>query len=107
MTKFKSLAPVSAIATVGFTFDGHLMSAQCGCSVAAALLQGGVEAVRRTTVSGTPRAPYCMMGVCFECLVEIDGVPNRQACLTEVREGMQVSTQHGRRWLATPEADNA
>jgi predicted molibdopterin-dependent oxidoreductase YjgC len=50
-------------------------------------------------VSGEPRAPYCMMGVCFECLVEVDGVPNVQACMTSVREGMTVRRQHGARQI--------
>lgn len=36
-----------------------------------------------------------MMGVCFECLVEIDGIPNRQACMIPVREGMVVRRQKG------------
>jgi predicted molibdopterin-dependent oxidoreductase YjgC len=39
------------------------------------------------------------MGVCFECLVIVDGVGNRQACLTPLREGMVVKTQHGPRAL--------
>ncbi len=34
-----------------------------------------------------------MMGVCFECLVEIDGVPNRQGCLRNVTEGMRIRRQ--------------
>jgi sarcosine oxidase subunit alpha len=40
-----------------------------------------------------------MMGVCFECLVTVDGVGNRQACLVHVREGMTVERQHGKRDL--------
>ncbi|RZV48935.1 MAG: (2Fe-2S)-binding protein, partial [Pseudomonadales bacterium] len=44
---------------------------------------------------GKPRAPYCMMGVCFECLVEIDGVPNCQSCRVSVKEGMQICRQQG------------
>jgi predicted molibdopterin-dependent oxidoreductase YjgC len=36
-----------------------------------------------------------MMGVCFDCLVEIDGVANRQACMIEVRDGMRVKRQLG------------
>lgn len=99
---FKPLSPAPAEAAVGFTFDGRAMSAPAGRSVAAALLASGTRVFRRTGVSGAPRAAYCMMGVCFDCLVEIDGVPNRQACLTELREGMKVCTQQGRRRL--PEA---
>ena len=65
--------------------------------VAAALLAAGFEHCRTTPVSGAPRAPYCMMGVCFECLVTIDGVGNRQGCLVPVREGMRVELQRGKR----------
>ena len=77
------------------TLDGRTLQAPAGCSVAAALLANGVSVFRTTGISGEPRAPYCMMGVCFDCLVEIDGVPNCQSCLTTVRPGMQVRTQSG------------
>ena len=60
-------------------------------------LAAGFEHCRRTPISGAPRAPYCMMGVCFECLVTIDGVGNRQGCLVAVREGMRVELQRGKR----------
>jgi len=43
--------------------------------VAAAVLGSNLDAVRTTPVSGEPRMPYCLMGVCFECLMEIDGCP--------------------------------
>lgn len=83
--------------TVEFTFDGERMRGRAGDSVAASLLANGVVAFRETPVSGAQRGPYCLMGVCFDCLVVIDGVGNRQACLTPVREGMSVETQHGAR----------
>ena len=50
-----------------------------------------------TRVAVAPRAPYCMMGVCFECLLEIDGVANRQACLVTVQPGMKIRSQEGAR----------
>jgi succinate dehydrogenase/fumarate reductase-like Fe-S protein len=56
--------------------------------------------LRETAVSGGPRNPYCMMGVCFDCLVEIDGVPNRQGCMVAVRDGMRIRRQRGRRSVA-------
>ena len=83
--------------TLSFTFEGQPISARLGDSVAAALLASGVREFRETPVSGAPRAPYCMMGVCFDCLVEIDGLPNRQACLTVAADGMQIRRQHGAR----------
>jgi len=80
-----------------FTFDGRPMTARAGDTVAAALLTNGIVACRETPVSDTPRAPYCLMGVCFDCLVVIDGVGNRQGCLIPLIEGMRIETQHGRR----------
>ena len=81
---------------VKLTLDGRPISALAGDSVAVALLANGVLTCRKTPVSGAPRAPFCLMGVCFECLVVIDGIGSRQACLTPVREGMRVETQGGR-----------
>jgi len=89
--------PDAAGDTITFTIDGRRAQAFAGDSVAAALLLAGVEHCRTTPVSGKPRAPYCLMGVCFDCLVTIDGVGSRQACLVPVREGMSVETQQGKR----------
>jgi predicted molibdopterin-dependent oxidoreductase YjgC len=86
-------------AQVRIELDGAPLAVPAGCSVAAALLASGVACFRETPVSGAPRAPYCMMGVCFECLMEIDGEPNRQSCLIEVRDGMRIRTQRGARAL--------
>ncbi|KAA0010412.1 (2Fe-2S)-binding protein [Billgrantia pellis] len=80
---------------VSFRFGEQELQAREGDSVAAALLASDVLACRSTPVSGSPRAPYCMMGVCFECLVEVDGVPNVQACQVPVRDGMRIRPQHG------------
>lgn len=84
-------------ARLGFTFDGKPLTGRPGDTVAAALLANGIVACRETPVSDTPRAPYCLMGVCFDCLVVIDGVGNRQGCLVPLAEGMRIETQHGRR----------
>jgi predicted molibdopterin-dependent oxidoreductase YjgC len=77
--------------------DGVPMRARAGDSVAAAMLAAGHVECRTTPISASPRGPYCLMGVCFECLVTIDGVGNRQGCMTPVREGMRVETQRGKR----------
>ena len=89
-----------AQATMRLMFEGQPLAACPGDTVAAALLAGEVGAFRTTPVTGAPRAAHCMMGVCFECLVEIDGVPNRQACLTEAVDGMQIRRQIGARGMA-------
>ena len=82
---------------VRFEYEGRAIVARPGDSVAAALLAAGETTLRITAVSGASRAPYCMMGICFECLMEIDGEGNRQACLTPVAEGMRVRRQQGAR----------
>jgi hypothetical protein len=92
--------PDAAGDAVAFTIDDRPALAFAGDSVAAALLLAGVEHCRTTPVSGAKRAPYCMMGVCFDCLVTIDGVGNRQACLIGVQEGMRVESQQGARAIA-------
>jgi predicted molibdopterin-dependent oxidoreductase YjgC len=92
---FKRLDETGGAVTL--TVDGNPLLARAGDTVAAALLAGGISHCRTTPVSGAPRAPYCLMGVCFDCLVSIDGVGSRQACLVPVRDGMAVETQLGKR----------
>lgn len=65
--------------------DGIQVMARAQDSVASLLLNTcGPETYRRSPVSGLPRAPLCMMDVCFECLVEVDGQSNQQGCLIRV-----------------------
>ena len=94
---FKRLAEMGA--PVAITVDGKAVSARTGDTVAAALLLAGIDHCRTTPVTGAPRAPYCLMGVCFDCLVTIDGVGNRQGCMVKVASGMRVDTQRGKREL--------
>lgn len=90
-------APGAGPRTLRMTLDGETVLARPGDSVAAALLAHGGGATRRTPVSGAGRAPYCMMGVCFDCLVTIDGRQNVQACMTPARAGMVIGRQRGAR----------
>jgi D-hydroxyproline dehydrogenase subunit gamma len=75
---------------VTISVDGREVTVREGQTLATALLAAGVVPFRRTSVSGAPRAPLCLMGVCFDCLVDVDGSQNVQSCLVEVRDGMQV-----------------
>ena len=89
--------PVSAKAGVPVTVEGRDIRVPEDVSAAAAVLLAGLDSIRETPVSGAPRAPYCLMGVCFDCLAEIDGVPNRQSCMVAVKPGMAIRRQRGRR----------
>ena len=85
-------------ATINLTVDGEPMFAQSGDTVAAALLAHSGDASRESG-NGSPRTAFCMMGVCFDCLIEIDGRPNVQSCMTQVREGMVLRRLSGFRKL--------
>ncbi|GAA5237135.1 (2Fe-2S)-binding protein [Verticiella sediminum] len=86
---------------VHIDFTGVTVPCRAGDSVAVALLASGHEVCRTTVVGGVPRGPYCMMGVCYDCLVTIDGQANRQACMTPVRDGMRVERQQRAREISS------
>lgn len=75
-----------------FTFEGRPFSARAGQSLAAALIEAGERGFRETAKGGE-RSVFCGMGVCQDCLVEVDGAPNVRACMTAPREGMAVRRQ--------------
>jgi D-hydroxyproline dehydrogenase subunit gamma len=84
-----------------FTIDIDGVSAvvEPGESVAAVLLRQPESWSRKTPITQSKRAPYCMMGVCFDCLAEVDGVASVQTCLRPVSNGMRVVRQIGKRKL--------
>ena len=93
-SKFTWTNPLATVETVTVEFEGDTCVVPAGISVAAALLGHTDDHFCLSAAEVDKRAPYCLMGVCFECLVEIDGVKNRQACLEPVYEGMQVKRQY-------------
>ncbi len=82
---------------ITITIDGATAMAEAGESVAAVLLRQVEPWSRLTSISQRKRGPYCMMGVCFDCLAEVDGVASVQTCLKPVSEGMRVTRQTGKR----------
>jgi aerobic-type carbon monoxide dehydrogenase small subunit (CoxS/CutS family) len=80
---------------IEFTFDGKTISAISGQSVGAALLAANQRSLRKTRFNQNKRGIFCGIGVCFDCLVVVDGVTNQRACIIEARSGMQVQTQDG------------
>jgi predicted molibdopterin-dependent oxidoreductase YjgC len=76
-------------------FDGRQVRTSPGQTVAAALWAAGIRSWRTTREAGAPRGLFCGIGVCFDCLVTIDGTPNQRACLVPARPDMTVTTQLG------------
>ena len=89
--------PDAAAATIAVEVEGRRSLVPPGASAAAAVLLAGLASIRDTPVGGGVRAPYCMMGVCFDCLAEIDGKPNRQSCMVAAQPGMRIRRQRGPR----------
>lgn len=83
--------------TVEIVVDGASVAVPSAGTVASALLALGHDAFRKTPARGVARGPFCMMGACFDCLVTINGVANRQSCLVPVHAGMRVETGLGPR----------
>jgi predicted molibdopterin-dependent oxidoreductase YjgC len=75
---------------VVFTIDGARVEARRGQTLAAALYASGRRTFRATRVNGKPRGLYCGMGVCFDCIVKVDGRTVR-ACVQVVEDGMVVT----------------
>ncbi|WP_315138747.1 (2Fe-2S)-binding protein [Achromobacter marplatensis] len=86
---FKPLDGLAPAPTVELDVDGIRVTVAQDRTLAIALLEAGYHATRRNHLD-EPCAPYCLMGVCFECLVQVDGVDNVQSCLVRAQAGMKV-----------------
>ena len=87
---FKQQEGQNSSELVTVTLDGEKREIPAGLSVAAALFSVGEIISRISPSSQKPCSPHCLMGVCYECLMEIDGV-QRQACVVEVKEGLVIN----------------
>jgi D-hydroxyproline dehydrogenase subunit gamma len=86
--------------------NGDLVTAFEGESVAAAVLAAGERKLRVTPRRGDPRGMYCGIGMCFDCVMTIDGQRVR-TCLTPVRDGMQITTPISYGGSSTTDRDGA
>jgi len=89
---FRSISK-STLQRIPIEINGQTVSVPEGITVWSSMALSGETTTRLSPVTKQKRSAYCAMGVCFECLVQIDGQPNQQACLTLVREGMKIQKQ--------------
>lgn len=78
-----------------FTFGDRTVTAYPGETVGAALLAAGIVTFRTTRLGGRPRGIFCGIGICFDCLVVVEGRLNQRACLIPARPGLRVQPQEG------------
>ncbi len=80
---------------IALTFEGESIEAYPSDTIASALLAAGIRSFTVTEVAGDRRGGFCFVGRCADCLVIVDGQANQRACVTPVRDGMDVRIQHG------------
>ncbi|MFP8884577.1 (2Fe-2S)-binding protein [Streptomyces mangrovi] len=80
---------------ISIDYDGRKLPALPGQSIAAALWAAGIVSWRTTRRGGRPRGAFCGMGVCFDCLITVNGRPNQRACLVPAHDGDTVTPQEG------------
>ena len=71
--------------------------------MAAAIINDGSRILRKTRIGEKPRSIFCGIGICFDCLVVIDGVPNQRACIAQAQPGQRVEIQIGSGHFVDPE----
>lgn len=90
---FKRLDEAAPVGEVTLWLEDEPHRVPATLSAAAAVLWLVGSAGYRDHAAGGCRAPLCMMGICHECLITVDGEPNRQGCLVPVAEGMRLTRQ--------------
>jgi len=84
---FRSISPEPKTVTV--YINDKPFTAQDGEMMASVLLRENMTATH-TSPQGQPRGPYCMMGVCYDCMITLEDGRNEQACLTPAEEGLKI-----------------
>jgi len=76
---------------IGMVVDGNAVDAYEGETVHAALTAAGIRRIKNSN-SDHARGVFCGMGICYECLVTIDNVPEQRACMALVKDQMEIRT---------------
>jgi aerobic-type carbon monoxide dehydrogenase small subunit (CoxS/CutS family) len=77
---------------VSFTFNGKDFECESGQTIAAALIAADQRELRSTRFGNEPRSIFCGIGICYDCVVIVDGIANQRSCLIEARDGMKVES---------------
>jgi len=77
---------------ISFTFNNQKIEAIEGMTIAAAIFATGEKVLRQSRFGGDDRSIFCGIGICWDCVVTVDGVINQRACLIQVSDGMVVTS---------------
>lgn len=84
----------SGATPLAISLDGETVSGVAGQTIAGIVLASGRLAWRRTSVDGRPRGLFCGIGVCFDCIVTVNGERDVRACQRRAADGDVVASQH-------------
>ena len=84
------ISSVLRVAKINIRVNGMTFTAYEGETVHATLLAAGYRVLRQTPKTHQPRGIFCGMGVCYDCLVTINGAANQRACMTRVEDRMEI-----------------
>jgi len=93
-----------AAAPLAIVLDGQPLTGVVGQTIAGVALGAGRLSWRRTSGAGRPRGLFCGIGVCFDCLVVVNGQRDVRACQRRARDGDVVAVQHDALPVAVPHA---
>jgi sarcosine oxidase, subunit alpha len=77
-----------------FWFEGRSYDAEAGRTVLDRLLRHGLPQLQRSPRYHRPRAPFCGVGQCTGCLVQVNGRPNVRSCRYVPHDGDRVETEN-------------
>ena len=77
---------------VSFSFNGKDFECESGQTIAAALIAADQRELRSTRFGNDPRSIFCGIGICYDCVVVVDGIANQRSCLVEAKNGMRVES---------------
>ena len=86
------IAAIKRKEKVRLLVNGKEVPAYRGETILAALTAAGYKTLKRSPLRKEPRGALCGMGVCFECMVTVNGIPNIRSCMTEVEDNMEIAT---------------
>lgn len=72
--------------------NGKITQAFEGELISTVLQAEGISILNHKHKTGRASGVYCAMGICYECLVTVDSVPNIRACQTLVKDQMVIET---------------
>lgn len=78
---------------IAITVDGEILTGPAGSSISGILLENGRDSWRTTSRDRRPRGIFCGIGVCYDCILAVNGVRDVRACQRRAEDGDVIERQ--------------